>query len=148
MIEGVIVTLLRQIVDKRGKIMHMLRCDDEHFKSFGEVYFSCIKPGVIKGWNIHKKMTLNYAVPHGNIRLVLYDNRVRSSTMGNIQEIFMGTNNYCLVTVPPMIWNSFKGIGTETAIVTNCATLPHDPEEIHHKDPTDPSIPYNWNIHR
>lgn len=146
MIEGVVITPLRQIADERGKVMHMLRCDSEVFQKFGEIYFSCVYPGVIKGWHIHKKMTLNYAVPHGNIKFVLYDDRKGSSTRGELQEIFLGPDNYLLVTVPPLIWNGFKGIGQEMAIVANCASLPHDPDEIERLDPFDRMIPYDWSI--
>lgn len=146
MIKGVKITPLRQILDGRGKIMHMLRSDSATFQEFGEIYFSCVYPGAIKSWHIHKRMTLNYAVPHGNIKFVLYDDRLDSPTKGEIQELFLGPDNYCLVTVPPMIWNGFKGIGAETAIVANCASIPHDSEEIDRLDPFDPSIPYNWEI--
>lgn len=146
MIDGVMITPLKQIADERGRVMHMLRSDSPIFKEFGEVYFSCVYPNAIKGWHIHRKMTLNYAVPHGNIKFVLYDDRKTSPTCGEIQEIFMGESNYCLVTVPPLVWNGFKGVGTEMAIVANCASIPHDPEEISRKDPFDPSISYNWDI--
>jgi dTDP-4-dehydrorhamnose 3,5-epimerase len=146
MIDGVIVTPLRQIVDERGKVMHMLRSDAAHFSSFGEIYFSSVHPGAIKGWHAHHRMILNYAVPHGAIKFVLYDDRPGSRTQGILQEIFLGPDNYCLVTVPPMVWNGFKGIGTETALVANCSSIPHDPDEIERKDPSDPSIPYNWAI--
>lgn len=146
MIDGVRVTPLDQILDERGKVMHMLRSDLDLFGGFGEIYFSCVYPGAIKGWHLHKKMILNYAVPHGNIKFVLYDDRVGSPTRWEIQEIFMGPDHYCLVTVPPMIWNGFKGIGTEMAIVANCASIPHDPEEMERRDPSDPSIPYDWEI--
>ena len=146
MIEGVKVTQLRQILDERGKIMHMLRKNDDGFKGFGEIYFSCVHPGAIKGWHIHTRMTLNYAVPHGNIKFVLYDDRPDSPTRGELQEIFMGPDNYCLVTVPPLVWNGFKGIGSEMAIVANCTDISHDPDEIDRLDPFDPSIPYNWEI--
>lgn len=146
MIDGVIVTPLRQILDERGKVMHMMRSTDPHFTNFGEIYFSAVYPGAIKGWHIHKIMTLSYAVPHGHIKLVIYDDRPNSPTRGEIQEIFMGQDNYCLVTVPPMVWNGFKGIGTEMAIVANCASIPHDPDEIERMDPFDPAIPYDWAI--
>lgn len=146
MIQGVIVTPLRQILDERGKVMHMLRTGDAAFQQFGEVYFSCVYPGAIKGWHIHKRMTLNYAVPHGNIKFVLYDERPNSPTRNELQEIFLGPDNYCLVTVPPLVWNGFKGIGKEMAVVANCASIPHDPGEIDRKDPFDPSIPYDWAI--
>jgi len=146
MIEGISVRPLRQILDERGKVMHMLRNDDQNFLGFGEIYFSCIYPGVVKGWHIHKKMTLNYAVPYGNIKLVLYDDRNFSKTRGEVQEIFLGPENYCLIKIPPMVWNGFKGLGTTLSIVANCSDIPHEPDEIERKDSTDPSIPYNWDL--
>ncbi len=144
MIEGVLITPLRQIFDERGKVMHMLREDSSVFSRFGEIYFSCTYPGAVKAWHQHKRMTLNYAVIHGEIKFVLYDDRESSPTRGVLQELFISPENYFLVTVPPLIWNGFKGVGSQTAIVANCATLPHSAEEIMRRPPTDPSIPYDW----
>jgi dTDP-4-dehydrorhamnose 3,5-epimerase len=45
-----------------------------------------------------------------------------------------------------MVWNGFKGMGAAMAIVANCSTIPHDPDEIERKPAHDPSIPYNWKI--
>ena len=45
-----------------------------------------------------------------------------------------------------MIWNGWKGIGNETSIVANCASIPHDPSEIDRKPAIDPNIPYDWKI--
>lgn len=149
MISDVKLTPLKQILDERGKIMHMLRADSPDFKSFGEIYFSCVYPGAIKGWHYHKKITQNYAVPVGRIKLVLYDERENSPTKGEIQEIFLGPDNYLLVTIPPHVWNGYKGIGTETALVANCATHPHDPTEMDRLDPLQSRIPYKWDlVHR
>ena len=91
-------------------------------------------------------MTLNYAVPVGTIKLVLYDDRVSSTSHGELQEIFLGPENYCLVQIPPQVWNGFKGVGTTPSIVANCSTIPHDPDEIERKNPDDPAIPYNWEL--
>jgi dTDP-4-dehydrorhamnose 3,5-epimerase len=146
MIDGVKINPLAIIPDERGMIVKMLRCDDTIFQGFGEIYFSMIYPGVVKGWHIHKKMTLNYAVVSGFIKLVLYDDRENSPTKGELQEIFLGRENYKLVTIPPLVWNGFKGIGTEPSIVANCATIPHDPSEIERLDPFNNHIPYNWEI--
>ncbi|MEM7815225.1 MAG: dTDP-4-dehydrorhamnose 3,5-epimerase family protein [Candidatus Aenigmatarchaeota archaeon] len=146
MIEGVQIIPLKQIPDERGKVMHMLRCDDPHFEKFGEIYFSVVYPGVVKGWHLHRKMTLNYAVVSGNIKLVLYDNRENSKTKGEIMELFIGEDNYCLVRIPPLVWNGFKGIGIKPAIVANCATIPHDPNEIVRMDPFKNDIPYDWSL--
>lgn len=146
MIDGVLVHPLRQITDERGKVMHMMRCDDPHFEQFGEIYFSVVYPNVIKGWHLHKEMTLNYAVVSGMIKLVLYDDRANSPTKGELQELFIGESNYCLVRIPPGIWNGFKGIGVTPAIVANCSTIPHYPDEIVRLDPFDNSIPYTWEL--
>jgi dTDP-4-dehydrorhamnose 3,5-epimerase len=146
MIDGVKVKPLEIVPDERGMILKMLRCDDKDFPGFGEIYFSTVYPGVVKGWHIHKKMTLNYAVIQGIIKLVLYDERPGSKTKGEVQEIFIGRDRYCLVTIPSMVWNGFKGVGTETAIVANCATIPHDPTEIDRMDPFKNHIPYDWSL--
>lgn len=147
MIQGVIISPLTQIFDERGKVMHMLREDDIVFSKFGEIYFSYTYPNAIKAWHLHTKMTINYAVVSGAINFVLYDDREDSPTKGEIQEIFMSPENYYLVTVPPLIWNGFKGLGVGSSIVANCATMPHDPDEIRRKPAFDNNIPYNWDLH-
>ena len=146
MIEGVIIKQLRKIPDERGSIMHMLKVTDSEFEKFGEIYFSTVYPGAIKGWHLHKVMTLNYAVVKGNIKLVLFDMRDDSPTKGELQEIFVGDKNYCLVRIPPGVANGFKGIGVEEAIVANCPSHPHNPGEIRRIDPFTKDIPYDWNI--
>ncbi len=146
MIEGVRIKPLRKIPDERGMIMHMLRNDDPEFESFGEIYFSMVYPDVVKGWHGHKQMTLNYAVVSGMIKLVLYDERENSSTKGELQEVVMGEDNYVLATIPPNVWNGFKGLGVQPAIVANCATIPHDPDEIYRLDPFENHIPYDWSL--
>ncbi len=146
LIEGIRVVPLKQIPDERGKVMHMLRADDPHFERFGEIYFSTVYAGVVKGWHLHDLMTINYAVPVGAIKLVLFDDRDGSPTRGQLQEVFVGESNYALVTVPPHIWNGFKGIGHPYSIVANCATIPHDPTEITRMDPFSSKIPYDWDV--
>lgn len=144
MIEGVVITPLRQIPDERGKVMHMLRRDDPEFEQFGEIYFSMVYPQAIKAWHLHSAAILNYAVVAGMIKLVLYDQRPHSSTRGQIQVIFAGEQNYVRVKIPHGIYTGFQGIGTGTAIVANCATLPHDPHESTRLDPFSKEIPYDW----
>ncbi len=146
MIQGVVIKKLDIFPDERGDVKHMLRSTDPEFEKFGEIYFSSVYPGVVKGWHLHKIMTLNYAVVSGMIKLVLYDDRPESDTRGELQEIFMGQDNYVLVKIPPLIWNGFKGIGAASAIVANCATIAHDPNEIVRKDPYADDIPYDWSL--
>lgn len=144
MIHGVKVVPLRQIVDERGKIMHMLKRTDPHFIDFGEIYFSCAWPGTVKAWHIHQTMTVNNAVISGHAKLVLYDIRPDSPTKGELQEIFLGESNYVLVQIPPGIANGYKAYGDKVVVLANCATEPHDPAEMLRLPPDDPSIPYDW----
>lgn len=146
MIKGVAIVPKKQILDERGAIFHFLRNDDPEFEAFGEVYFSLIYPGVIKGWHLHSEMTLNYVVPVGRVKLVLFDGRAESPTRGEVQEVYLGEGNYQLVKVPPMVWNGFKGIGTSPAMVANCSTITHSKGEISRLDPFSREIPYNWEL--
>jgi dTDP-4-dehydrorhamnose 3,5-epimerase len=147
MIEGVGIQPLRQIPDERGSVSHMLRASDPYFRGFGEIYFSTVYPGAVKGWHLHRRMVLNYAVPSGRIKLVLYDPREGSATRGELQEIFLGEGFYALVQVPPGVWNGFKGIGVTPALVANCASIEHDPDEILRMDPHhNDVIPYDWGL--
>jgi dTDP-4-dehydrorhamnose 3,5-epimerase len=147
-IDGVLVVPLRRIPDERGTVMHMLKRSDPHFREFGEIYFSTVYQGVVKGWHRHEQMALNYACVHGRIKLVLFDDRPGSATRGRLQEIFLGPDNYALVVIPENVWNGFKGMAPES-IVANCATRPHDPVAAgtHRLDPLENDlIPYDWSV--
>lgn len=146
MINDVEIKQLTKICDERGRIMHMLKSTDKNFENFGEIYFSTAYPGVVKGWHEHTKMTLNYSVISGMIKLVLIDNRKESTTYKKKQEIFMGEHNYVLVKIPPKIINGFKNIGTKECIVANCSSIPHDKSEIIRYSPYDNAFDYNWDI--
>jgi dTDP-4-dehydrorhamnose 3,5-epimerase len=146
MIEGVRIVPRARIPDERGTVMHMLKATDPEFLGFGEIYFSTVYPGVVKGWHRHTEMTLNYACVHGRIKLVLFDDREGSPTRGEIMERFLGPDDYSLVQIPPGVWNGFKGMGPEPAIVANCSTHPHDPARSTRLDPFDNDIPYDWGV--
>ena len=150
-IPGVFVHPLRVIPDDRGAVLHMLKNNDPAFSQsgaeFGEIYFSQVFPGVVKGWHLHKKMVIRYAVPVGRIKLVLFDDREGSPSRGALEEHYVGDGNYTLVVVPPFVWNGFMCVGTQTALVANCASIPHDPAEIVRMDPLQNDvITYDWSV--
>ncbi|MDB9760435.1 dTDP-4-dehydrorhamnose 3,5-epimerase family protein [Pelagibacteraceae bacterium] len=144
MIQDIKITKLKIISDDRGKIMHMLRADSEIFKKFGEIYFSTIFNNVVKGWHLHREATLNYACIRGEAKLVLFDDRKESDTKGQYQEIILSINNYCLVTIPPNIWNGFKGLDKSETMIANCLTIPHNEKEMVRKDIHDKYFKYQW----
>ena len=144
MIHDVKITPLRIIPDNRGKVMHMLRSDSEVFSRFGEIYFSTVFYKSIKAWHLHKESTLNYVCVSGEVKLVLFDDRENSPTKNQHQELILSPKNYFLVTIPPLIWNGFKGIGKNESIIANCLTIPHDEREMVRKDPSDNKFYYYW----
>ena len=145
MINDVIIKELKIIPDERGSIMHMVKNIDNKF-IFGEIYFSTSYPNVIKGWHEHTIQTQNYAVIKGMIKIVLFDNRKKSSTYRQLDEIFIGQKNYKLVTIPPGVINGYKNISNEEVIVANCSDTPHTPGEMKRYDPFGEFIKYNWDL--
>lgn len=144
MIDGVVLSPRLSFEDDRGRLLRMLRCDDPEFTGFGEVYFSFIGPGSVKAWKLHERMVLNLAVPVGGVRFVIYDGRSDSPTLGEIQIEMLGTDPYRLLQIPPGVWFGFQGVASHESLVTNCASIPHNPSESVSLPPDSPEIPYRW----
>ena len=142
MIKDVVTTKLDIIDTLGGDVMHAMKESSVGYAGFGEVYFSQVDKGVIKAWKRHKKMTLNLAVPVGEIRFVLFDDREVSNTQ--FQEIIISKGNYCRLTVPPMVWMGFQGLSESGSMLLNIADIEHDPDEVDRKEMSE--INYNWNI--
>jgi dTDP-4-dehydrorhamnose 3,5-epimerase len=146
MINGVLLKKLKVIPDERGRLMEILRADDECFKKFGQVYMTTAYPGVVKGWHYHKKQADNMAVVKGMMKIVLYDGRKESPTYGEINEIFAGVHNPVLVHIPPLVYHGFKCVSDEDAVVINTTT-----EVYNYSQPDEfrlpahgGEIPYDW----
>lgn len=146
MIKGVKVKKLEVIPDERGRLMEILRADDELFLQFGQIYLTTAYPGVVKGWHYHQKQTDNFVVVTGMMKVVLYDGQANSKTHGQVNQFFMGRDNPILLQIPPLIYHGFKCISDQEAIVLNIPTMMYDyqnPDEIR-LDPHMNDIPYDW----
>ena len=144
-IAGVFIQNLKVIPDERGAVMHMLRSDSSLYKNFGEIYFSEINPKTIKAWKLHKSLTQNIAVIMGKVRLVVYDNRPSSKTLGEVVEYEIARhNNYCLIQIPPMLWYGFQSLDNQKALIANCTDQPHDPLESQSIPIDSDKIPFQW----
>jgi dTDP-4-dehydrorhamnose 3,5-epimerase len=146
MIDGVRVKNLRVIPDERGRLMEILRSDDEIFRHFGQVYMTTTYPTVVKAWHYHRIQTDNVAVVKGMLKLVLYDPREGSPTKGEINEFFVGEHNPLLVQIPPEVYHGWMCISELEAIAVNCPTEPYNREEPdeYRLPPHENDIPYEW----
>ena len=146
MIDGVQIKKLKVIPDERGYLMEMLRCDDDFFQKFGQVYLTVAYPGVVKGWHYHKIQTDHFVCVKGMLKVVLYDDRDGSRTRGEVNEFFLGEHNPILLVIPNGVLHGMKGVGSEPAYLINVPTEPykyHEPDE-YRVDPHDNDIPYDW----
>ena len=146
LIEGVKVKKLKVIPDERGRLMEMLRFDDDCFIKFGQIYMTSAYPDVVKGWHYHKVQFDNFVVVKGMMKVVLYDSRENSPTKGHVNEYFMGDHNPILLQIPPYVYHGFKCVSETEAIVVNCPTEVYnyqEPDE-YRLHPHDNDIPYDW----
>ena len=141
-IDGVLVTPLNVITTPGGNVLHGMKADDSGYSGFGEAYFSFIGTGVIKGWKRHNEMVLNLVVPIGVVRFVIFDDRKDSNTLNNYQEISLSQDNYKRLTVPPMVWMAFQGVGQQENMLLNVASIPHEPYESDLKPLEE--LPFTW----
>lgn len=148
MIEGVKTKKLKVVPDERGRLMEILRRDDELFHQFGQVYITSAYPGVVKAWHYHRVQWDNLAVISGTAKLALYDSREDSPTHGEVNEFFCGDLNPLLIQIPPLVLHGFKAVGEREAIVVNIPTEIYNyenPDE-HRVDPYRNEIPYDWGM--
>jgi dTDP-4-dehydrorhamnose 3,5-epimerase len=147
-IDGVWVKDLAVIPDERGRLMEILRADDDGFETFGQVYISTTYPGVVKAWHLHKVQDDNFCCVKGMVKLVLYDARDDSPTKGTLTEYFIGDHNPKLVRVPAGVYHGWKCISEDESIVVNVPTEPYNreaPDEYRAAWNT-PDIPYSWDV--
>jgi dTDP-4-dehydrorhamnose 3,5-epimerase len=127
------------IKNKKGDIIRALRLSSlkkNNFK-FKEAYFTKIKYKNIKGWKLHKKMTLNLFVAFGAVKFVFF------SEKKNFFKEIISTDKNCLrVNVPPKTWVAFKGIKKPSSIILNITDLVHSKREVI-SVPLE-QIKYNW----
>jgi len=146
MIQGVKVKKLKIIPDDRGRLMEILRSDDDIFIKFGQVYMTTASPGIVKGWHWHKLQYDSFTCVSGKMLLALYDNRETSPTKGELMDFKISLDSPMVVQIPPGVYHGFKCISDNEAIVINTVTEPYDcknPDE-YRIDAYDNDIEYDW----
>ncbi|MGB2705631.1 MAG: dTDP-4-dehydrorhamnose 3,5-epimerase family protein [Candidatus Omnitrophota bacterium] len=146
MIEGVKIKKLKVIPDERGRLMEILRSDDELFEKFGQVYMTTVKPGAVKAWHWHRLQRDNFSCVKGKIRIGLYDARGDSPTFGKTMDITAGPDDPKLVSIPPNVYHGFKSMADEESIVINTPTEPYNREkpDEYRADAFKNDIPFDW----
>ncbi|MDB0021066.1 dTDP-4-dehydrorhamnose 3,5-epimerase [Candidatus Pseudothioglobus singularis] len=139
-IDTIVLTPLKRIDVKGGDVLHAMKKNDFGYSGFGEAYFSNIEFNAIKAWKRHKRMVLNLVVPVGKVRFVFLDDREPEDN--HYQEIIISKDNYCRLTVPPMIWMGFQGLSNSGSILLNLSNIEHDPSEVENRNIEE--MEFNW----
>ncbi len=148
LIHDVAVKELQVNVDERGSLTELWRDDWELFNERPVMsYVSSTYPGVVRAWHRHTRGQIDhFVVPHGHIKIGIYDDRKDSPTRGEIDTFVIGTDQMCVVRVPGDCWHGFKAIGDKRATLLNFPTNLYeydDPDEERLPYDTD-QIPFDW----
>lgn len=124
-ISSLIYTPLKQVAHPKGKIFHALRKSEECFSEFGEAYFTAINTAETKGWKKHTLMRINLIVPVGKVLFHIHDEYTGTTKNYTLSP----EENYGRLTVPPLYWVAFTGLGPGVNIILNIASIEHSPDE-------------------
>ena len=134
---GVQIRPLTTHVDARGSVCEIF--DPRwawHPDPLVFAYCFTIRPGVAKGWNLHRDHEDRYALIQGEMNLVLFDPRPDSPTCGEVCVITLSEHHRCLVNVPVDVWHADHNIGATDVVVVNFPTTQYD-----HSDPDKYRLP-------
>ncbi|MBU3911367.1 MAG: dTDP-4-dehydrorhamnose 3,5-epimerase family protein [Candidatus Omnitrophica bacterium] len=146
MIQDVQVKKLKIVTDERGRLMEILRSDEEIFQKFGQVYMTTAFPGVTKAWHYHKKQDDHFTCVSGVMKLALYDGREDSPTKGEVNDFTISLDDPILVKIPKLVYHGFKCVSDKEAVVINIPTMTYnykEPDE-YRIDAFKNDIPYDW----
>jgi len=147
MVDGFRSRDLTTHIDERGSVFELYDTRWEwHPAPVEFAYCFTIRPGFVKGWNLHKEHEDRYIVLQGELQLVLYDPRPESPTYGQISKIVSSEYRRRVITFPRNVWHANFNIGTKDAMVVNLPTQPYNhanPDK--YRLPLDtPLIPYRF----
>lgn len=147
LIDGVKIHPLVVHGDVRGTLTEVLS-DSWHLVDAPIVQVVCItvRPGKVKGWSKHKLNVDRTAVVVGELKVVLYDDRLDSPTSGLINEIVLGPYNRGLLVIPNDVFHAVQNIGTADAVALIMPTRPYDYEcpDKYRLPPNNDLIPYRF----
>ena len=136
-LEGVRVHHLKTHIDDRGSLVEMY--DPRwgfHPDPLVYAYSFTIRPGVAKGWGIHKLHDDRYFLLQGEVEVVLYDVRPDSSTCGQVARYRLSEFDRSLLSIPKLVWHATRNLGAKDFVGVNFPTMPFD-----HADPDKYRLP-------
>jgi dTDP-4-dehydrorhamnose 3,5-epimerase len=114
-------------IDVRGSIREMFDSRwNWHPDPIVFVYCFTVRPGMIKGWGMHKKHEDRYFVLSGEVEVILYDERPDSPTQGLVSSVVLSEYRSQLMNIPAGIWHANRNLGRKDVVIVNFPTIPYD----------------------
>jgi dTDP-4-dehydrorhamnose 3,5-epimerase len=89
-------------------------------------YCFTVRPGMIKGWGMHKEHEDRYFILQGEMEVVLYDEREGSETYGLVARIVLSEYRRRLMNIPRGVWHADRNIGSKDTLVVNFPTIQYN----------------------
>ena len=125
--EGVTFREVPIHIDSRGSIRELFDPRwNWHPDPLVFVYCFTIRPGMIKGWGLHKLHEDRYFVLAGEVEVVFYDERPGSPTEGQVSRVVLSEFHSRLMNIPTGVWHANRTIGSKDVVVVNFPTQPYD----------------------
>jgi dTDP-4-dehydrorhamnose 3,5-epimerase len=147
LLDGMSIKETATIVDERGSLTEMFDPRwNWHPEPLTYCYTVTIRPGIVKGWALHKTHEDRYFVVDGEMEVVLFDPRPESSTYGHICKLQLTGERPRIVNIPRFVWHADYNFGHRDVRLMNFPTIPYDhrnPDK--YRLPIDtPLIPYSF----
>ena len=111
----------------KGDIYKIINKKSKNFSGFGELYLSSLNKGMSKGWNFHKKMTLNLFVVKGRVMFFLKRDK-------KVFRINLNEDQNEILTIKPKVWVKMVNLSLKESKIINFANLVHNKNEIIKKE--------------
>lgn len=111
----------------KGDIYKIINKKSKNFSGFGELYLSSLNKGSSKGWNFHKKMTLNLFVVKGRVMFFLKRDK-------KVFRINLNEDQNEILTIKPKVWVKMVNLSLKESKIINFANLVHNKNEIIKKE--------------
>ena len=150
LIDGVEVREVKNVIRKNGGVLTEIFRGDWQLDDgvVDQIFQNILDTRGISGWHVHQKTTDRIFVNWGSIKIVLYDARSRSPTLGTINEFCFGGSRPALVVIPPGIWHAVQNLHHGPSALLNIVDHAYqydDPD--HWRLPIDTDkIPYAFNL--
>ena len=111
----------------KGDVYKIINKKSKNFSGFGELYLSSLNKGISKGWNFHKKMTLNLFVVKGRVMFFLKRDK-------KVFRINLNEDQNEILTIKPKVWVKMVNLSLKESKIINFANLVHNKNEIIKKE--------------